>query len=151
MALASTKGWIQKPLQDHEGVLVGGLVVESGYVPEEDEEGNPSGRGQLRPSITGGGGTLPREDLAELCVQCALRLSHTAEEGAPALRVVRAAPGGGTAERPVVNYDTIIGGPKFRASQGTVNSANWGELLQPFGVIKESDPTDWRLLVDVTA
>jgi hypothetical protein len=91
---------------------------------------------------------MPREDLAELAVQCALRLSHTTEEGAPALRVVRVAPGGGTAERPVVNYDTIIGGPKFRASQGTVNSADWSEQLAPFGVIKKSDPNDFRLLVD---
>ena len=142
VTLASTKGWVQKTLQDHEGVLVGGLTVQSGYVPNEDGPG-----GTVVPAASAGG-VMPREDLAELAVQCALRLSYTAEEGAPPLRIVRAAPSSSTVERPVVNYDTILGGPKFRKAQGTVDSADWGELLAPFGVIKKSDPGDWRLLID---
>ena len=32
---------------------------------------------------------------------------------------------------------------------GVVSSADWTTLLEPFGVIKASDPNDWRLLVDV--
>ena len=43
----------------------------------------------------------------------------------------------------------MIGGPKFRARQGTVQSADWSALLAPFGVIKVSSPGDRRLLVDV--
>ena len=81
-------------------------------------------------------------------VQCALRCSHTADEGAPPLRVVRCAGGGEVAERPVQNYDSILGGPKFRKSQGTINSADWTELLAPFGVVKKDDPEDFRLLID---
>jgi hypothetical protein len=141
-----TKGWVQKPIQDHEGVLVGGVVLRPGY--EYDDDGN--GRQvSLDTASDGGQSLLPLEDLAEVAVQCALRLSHTEEEGAPPLRVVRVSADDRTlAERPVVNYDTVIGGPKFRASQGTVSSADWTEMLKPFGVTKRSDPNDWRLLID---
>ena len=93
------------------------------------------------------------EDLAELAVQCALRLSRTYEEGAPRVRVLRVAPdksNGATAERPVQTYDSVIAGPKFRAAQGTVQSGAWSELLAPFGVVKASDPDDWRRLVSVS-
>ena len=145
VTLESSKGWVQKPIQDHEGVLIGGIGVQSGYSVNVDEDGAVTT--SVLPT-SGPAGALPREDFAELAVQCALRLSHTADEGAPKLRVVRAFPSGDSTERPFVNYDTIIGGPKFRASQGTVNSADWSTLLAPFGVVKKSDPEDWRLLVD---
>ena len=39
VTLASTKGWVQKPVQDHEGVLVGSLSVQSGYEVKVDEDG----------------------------------------------------------------------------------------------------------------
>ena len=89
---------------------------------------------------------LAREDIAELAVQCALRLSRTEDEGCPSLRVIRVCVDGGLKQRPKVNYDAIIGGPKTRARLGTVNSADWSSLLAPFGVVRESDPNDWRLL-----
>ena len=129
VSIASTKGWVQKTVQDHEGVLEGGVA--------------------LAADDMAAGGVLAREDLAEVVVQCALRLSLTPEEGAPLLRVIRVAPSADTAEREVQNYDSVIGGPKFRAKQGTVVSADWSDALKPFGVIKKSDPDDWRLLVDV--
>jgi len=143
--LCSTKGWIQDTsVQDHEGVLVSGLDTQPGYVVVD-------GEGALVPcAVSGGGETImAREDLAELAVQCALRLSHTEAEGAPPLRVVRASPDAVVASRPVRNYDSLLGGPKFRAAQGTVQSADWSKLLAPFGVIRASDPQNMRTLIAV--
>ena len=50
----------------------------------------------------------------------------------------------------MVNYESTIGGPKTRAALGTAQSANWGELLAPFGVVRKQDPNDWRVLLPVT-
>eukprot|EP00310_Coccolithus_braarudii_P016294 CAMPEP_0183337594 /NCGR_PEP_ID=MMETSP0164_2-20130417/5175_1 /TAXON_ID=221442 /ORGANISM="Coccolithus pelagicus ssp braarudi, Strain PLY182g" /LENGTH=320 /DNA_ID=CAMNT_0025507303 /DNA_START=1 /DNA_END=963 /DNA_ORIENTATION=+ len=142
VTLASTKGWVQEPVQDHEGVLVNGISVQQGYAWDDEK-----GIGTVLP-CSGAVDAMAREDFAELCVQCALRLSHTADESAPPLRVVRVSPGSVTVQRPIVNSNSVIGGPKLRAAQGTVESADWSALLAPFGVIKESDSDDWRLLVD---
>jgi len=146
-SLVTTKGWVQKTLQDHEGILTAGVRLAPGYAIDEE------GEGALLPSddaSSAGGASLPREDLAEVAIQCALRLSHTAAEGAPPLRVVRVTSSDAPmASRPLKNYDSVIAGPKFRARQGTVKSADWTQQLAPFGVIKASDPDDWRLLIDV--
>lgn len=44
VALASTKGWVQKPVQDHEGVLAGSISVQSGYEVKVDEDGGVTTR-----------------------------------------------------------------------------------------------------------
>ena len=44
----------------------------------------------------------------------------------------------------------MIAGPKFRKAQGVVSSADWSAVLAPFGVVRESDPADWRRLVSVS-
>jgi hypothetical protein len=30
-----------------------------------------------------------------------------------------------------------------------VESADWGALFAPFGVVRESDPADWRVLREI--
>lgn len=145
VALASTKGWVCPPLQDHEGALLGALAVRDGWEPAADD----SAEGRLAAEAPASG-SLAREDLAELVVQCALRLSRTGAEGAPALRVLRVSPAASERkERPVANYDTVIGGPKSRQRAGTVLSGDWSELLAPFGVVRRSDPADGRVLIGV--
>ena len=37
--VAATKDWVQKALQDHEGVLVGGVAAQPGYVVDEEGVG----------------------------------------------------------------------------------------------------------------
>ena len=102
------------------------------------------------------GGSLPREDFAELAVQCALRLSRTAEDGAPAVRVVRVSPSSGDeslVERPLSGstYEGRLAGPKARKRMGVVRSADWVTLLSPFGITRRVDPYDNRVLIDVDA
>lgn len=101
-----------------------------------------------------GGASIPREDLAELTVQCALRLARTPAEGAPPLRVVRVAPvDAPLAERPLSasTYDGLLAGPKGRKRMGVVRSADWATLLLPFGVVRVANPRDYRELIDATA
>ena len=150
IALQTTAGWSCGQLQDHEGELQTPLAVRSGLTrPEAAEATNgaeaaeagatAAAAAELVPSAAQGGGSLPREDFAELVLQYALRCSRSAAEGAPALRVVRVAPAresGQLTERAVVNYESVIGGPKTRARLGTAQSADWGELLAPFGVVR---------------
>ena len=101
----------------HEGELLGPLAVRSGWGrvaakegDEEVEEGSLLGGG---PSLAADA-VVAREDVAELVVQCALRLARDETEGAPPLRVVRIAPatpeGGKRKERMRQSYDTVIGG-----------------------------------------
>ena len=72
---------------------------------------NPKPKPNPKPPEVGSQRTLPREDFAELVLQYALRCARFKEEGAPALRVVRVAPAPeGMVERPVVNYESVIGG-----------------------------------------
>ena len=142
VSLVSTPNWVQAPLQDHEGILSAGVSLSSGWDGEESK---------LIPT-SGGGGPMAREDFAEIVFQVALRLPRAEAEGAPPLRVIRVAPeeGGDSSlvERPRQNYDSIIGGPKFRARLGTDASADWVSLLSPFGRVRQSDPNDFRLLLD---
>lgn len=140
VALASSKGWVQNTgVQDHDGELSAPMSVFSGLGDE----------GQLL-SVPAASGTMAREDFCELAVQCALRLGRDASEGAPPVRIVRASPAGGQlVERPLNTYDRVIAGPKGRARLGMVNSADWSALLAPFGVVKEPDPADWRMLRSV--
>ena len=140
--IASSKGWVQNTNdQSFEGTLSAALSVSGGY----DQEGK-------RLVDVSGGGVLAREDFAEVTVQCALRLARDASEDAPSVRVLRVSPGAGTLEeRPVATYDAILGGPKTRKRLGTVSSANWDEMLAPFGVVRTSNPNDFRELVDVNA
>ena len=126
--------------------------MRNGLAEEDEAAGEaPEAPAQLLPSPeVGSQRTLAREDFAELVLQYALRCARFKEEGAPALRVVRVAPAPeGMVERPVVNYESVIGGPKTRAALGTAQSADWGELLAPFGVVRQSDPNDWRVLVEI--
>ena len=142
--LKTTPGWVQAPLQDHEGILTAPLALEVGW---DDEEATllPSRR-RASPTDTS---TIAREDFAELAFQVALRLPRAREEGAPRLRVLRVSPGDDAlVERPRQNYDAVIGGPKTRARLGTDASADWVSLLSPFGPVRRSDPEDWRLLLD---
>ena len=37
--VAATKDWVQKALQDHEGVLVGGVAAQPGYVVDDEGVG----------------------------------------------------------------------------------------------------------------
>ncbi len=145
--VASTPGWVCQPLQDHDGSLLGPLAVRDGWDAE-------AGALVPSPAAAGGASTAPlaREDVAELAVQCALRLARTPDEGSPTLRVLRVSRGlDGLTERPRNTYDAVIGGPKTRARLGQVSSADWSTLLGPFGVVRETDPADWRCLVDISS
>ena len=179
VTLATTDGWRCGEVQDHEGELQQGLAVRSGIEPppeaKADDEGAeapppppPTAPAVLLPSPAGVASagaslSLAREDFAELTLQTMLRCARTADEGAPALRVLRVAPGGGggggsggggaggageLTERARNNYDANFGA-KSRKRLGTVNSADWTALLAPFGVVRKSDPDDWRNLISV--
>lgn len=173
VTLATTAGWRCGEIQDHEGELQQALAVRSGLEPppeaeaaddgsEEEGEGAeappapPPAPAVLLPTPAGtapAGASLAREDFAELTLQTMLRCARTADEGAPALRVLRVAPGGGAAggeltERARNNYDANFGA-KSRKRLGTVSSADWTSLLEPFGVVRKSDPDDWRNLISV--
>ncbi|KOO30030.1 hypothetical protein Ctob_006320 [Chrysochromulina tobinii] len=144
VTVASTPGWVCEPLQDHDGSLLGPLAVRDGWDAPASALLPSSAAAASR---TGTGTTLAREDIAELAVQCALRLARTPAEGCPPLRVLRVSRGlGGLTDRPRNTYDAVIGGPKTRERLGRVSSADWSGLLGPFGVVRETDPTDWRLL-----
>ena len=144
ITVASTPGWVCEPLQDHDGSLLGPLAVRDGWDAPASALLPSSAAAASR---TGTGTTLAREDIAELAVQCALRLARTPAEGCPPLRVLRVSRGlGGLTDRPRNTYDAVIGGPKTRARLGRVSSADWSGLLGPFGVVRETDPADWRLL-----
>ena len=122
MALQTTKDWVCKQLQDHEGEVAAPLAVRSGVErPAEEalEEGEvpmePAAPPTLLPppaDAAGAGGSLPREDFAELTLQCVLRCARTAAEGAPPIRVLRV-------RRPVQNgahplYGLVSAGPEPR-------------------------------------
>mmetsp|Transcript_20554 Transcript_20554/g.51109 ORF Transcript_20554/g.51109 Transcript_20554/m.51109 type:complete len:446 (-) Transcript_20554:138-1475(-) len=82
---------------------------------------------------------LSMHDLAEVCVQCALRLPITSSSGN--VRVVRVTPidaeegqessSLGT-ERPNMDYFTLTGGPKAKAKAGTITSVDWPKVLSCF-------------------
>lgn len=81
---------------------------------------------------------LSRHDLAEVCIQCALRLpssSTNENENQPRIRVVRVTPRSleeeGT-ERPNQNYFSMTGGPKAKAKAGVVTSVDWVQTLSCF-------------------
>jgi hypothetical protein len=136
--------------QDHDGALIGPLAVRNGW--KIDEKGDGALLQPLTPAAEPV--TLSREDLAELAVQCALRLSRDESEGcaeAGVCRVLRVGRGSSNLlqERPTRNYDSVIGGAKTRERLGSIKSADWSSLLAPFGVVRESDPNDWRLLREV--
>lgn len=155
VTLQSTPGWVCGQLQDHEGEVQSPLAVRSGIAPstttDSDSEAPPPSPQLLPSPAASAAQALPREDFAELVLQYALRCARGSDEGAPPLRVVRVAPaqGGGLTERAVMHYDAVIGGPKTRKRLGTVQSADWGALLAPFGVVRESSADDWRVLVEV--
>ena len=149
--VASTRGWVcSMEQQDHDGALIGPLAVRNGW--KIDEKGDGALLQPLTPAAEPV--TLSREDLAELAVQCALRLSRDESEGcaeAGVCRVLRVGRGASNLlqERPTRNYDSVIGGAKTRERLGSIKSADWSSLLAPFGVVRESDPNDWRLLREV--
>ncbi len=128
--------------QDHEGALVGAIDVRSGL----DKDGD------LLSAPARASSALATEDAAELLVQCALRLSRDVDEGAPPVRVLRVGPAArGTdalAERKLQNYDTEISGRARKAAK-SVSSADWSVLLEPFGVVRRSDPDDRRVLIEL--
>lgn len=99
---------------------------------------------------------ISRHDLAEVCVQCALRLPTITTTGAaatPGVRVVRVTPlsagdettgtknnnnnnnnnPSSTAElRPNLDYFSLTGGPGAKAKAGFVTSVNWTRTLSCF-------------------
>lgn len=82
--------------------------------------------------------TISLHDLAEVCVQCALRLPTTNENNS-AVRVVRVtamdegseSDSTGT-DRPNSDYFTLTGGPKAKAKAGVVSSVDWTKTLSCF-------------------
>jgi len=52
------------------------------------------------------------------------------------------------AERKLQNYDTEISGRARKAAK-SVSSADWSVLLEPFGVVRRSDPNDRRVLIEL--
>jgi len=80
---------------------------------------------------------LSRHDLAEVCVQCALRLptNSSDESNNQRIRVVRVTPTSlqeeGT-ERSNQDYFSMTGGPKAKARAGTVTSVDWVQTLSCF-------------------
>mmetsp|Transcript_30563 Transcript_30563/g.72097 ORF Transcript_30563/g.72097 Transcript_30563/m.72097 type:complete len:446 (-) Transcript_30563:98-1435(-) len=94
--------------------------------------------------------SLSRHDLAEVCVQCALRLPSgpNGNGNSQRLRVVRVIPcgtdqtGEGSSEwteRPNQNYFSMMGGKKSKAREGTVSSVNWVNTLAPLVVCDNGD------------
>jgi hypothetical protein len=85
--------------------------------------------------------TLSRHDLAEVCVQCALRLPTTSSTSpANSVRIVRVAPKTAQAsanddkitERPNADYFSMMGGPKAQIKAGVVTSVDWIKTLSCF-------------------
>ncbi len=83
--------------------------------------------------------TISRHDLAEVCVQCALRLPTNSEETKPLVRIVRVATTAANeeselaeTERPNSDYFTLTGGPKAKAKAGVVSSVDWTKTLSCF-------------------
>lgn len=87
---------------------------------------------------------LSRQDLAEVCVQCALRLPTVGSSSSSysPVRVVRVAPVVDDAskdadhsertERPNRDYFTLTGGPKAKAKACVVTSVDWTKTLSCF-------------------
>lgn len=77
---------------------------------------------------------LSMHDLAEVCVQCALRLPIR-DDTNNQVRVVRVSPIDDTeeaheaTERPNNDYFTLTGGSKAKAKAGVVSSVDWGRTL----------------------
>lgn len=84
-SVSSTSGWVcSMEQQDHDGALLGPLAVRSGWQTDETGE-----NGALLPPLTAAPAEIAREDLAELAVQCALRLSRESSEGCAEAGVCR--------------------------------------------------------------
>lgn len=93
-------------------------------------------------------------------MQCATRCARTPAEAAPRIRVLRVAPCGvddctaasALVERAVSEstYEGRLAGPKGRKRMGVIQSADWGELLAPFGVVRKVDAYDNRVLIDAS-
>ncbi|VEU34145.1 unnamed protein product [Pseudo-nitzschia multistriata] len=160
--------WKSLRPQDLEGELLQAVSVRRDPVAER-RGGGPSGDNGSRARLAAAsadyiatdsakGLPLSRQDLAEVCVQCALRLPTTppapteepgtdvdadtgsAPTGTPTLRVVRVIPRGTEraardgidwTERPNKNYFAMMGGKKAKAREGTVASADWARTLEP--------------------
>jgi hypothetical protein len=80
---------------------------------------------------------LSRHDLAEVCIQCALRLptNNSDESNNQRIRVVRVSPTSldeEVTERPNQDYFSMTGGPKAKARAGTVTSVDWVQTLSCF-------------------
>ena len=88
---------------------------------------------------------VPQPCSIALCVRARLALRHALDVG------VCVCVGGGPPKSDAEPAGAqVIAGPKFRKAQGVVRSADWSAVLAPFGVVRESDPADWRCLVSVS-
>jgi len=91
--------------------------------------------------------TISRHDLAEVCVQCSLRLpskigtdGNFDNAGGGRVRIVRVSPVVETVdeeshfgtERPNADYFSRMGGKKAKAKAGFVNSVDWAKTLSCF-------------------
>ena len=130
--------WVSMRPQDLEGELSEPLSIRDGTRDPPAADGGAGRSAGRRPP------SLSRRDLAEVCVQCALRLPTSAamvdgedggEEAGARLRVVRVAPRGAVAdeagsvallERPNEDYFSRTGSG---ATAGVVASADWPGAL----------------------
>ena len=111
VGLVADAGWASKRPQDLEGELSTSVSVAPGL---DDPDATPTGGLQV-------------EDLAEVAIQCALRLPREP------CRVVRVAGGGQLSTRPNANYFAQIGGELSKAREGDVDSVDWVATLAALG------------------
>eukprot|EP00536_Pseudo-nitzschia_multiseries_P003486 jgi/Psemu1/301991/fgenesh1_kg.54_\ len=157
-------GWKSARPQDLEGELSQAIAVRDAtkdFVASSGNSGNPSSDNGSQARLAAAsadyintdmtkGLSLSRHDLAEVCVQCALRLptnpapTPTGADNDCRLRVVRVIPFGTDqkedtewTERPNQNYFSMMGGKKSKAREGTVTSVNWVNTLGP--LVADSD------------
>jgi len=135
VAVAATRGWYSILPQDLEGELTATLQVRDGLGQIDEPIAEDAYAEPLppllpeRPPVPGP--PLAAEDLAEVLVQCALRLDRTAADGAPRLRLLRVAPLSAAAEsagliRPDcrVAVNGLADATEFNGQLGTVLRAD---------------------------
>lgn len=128
--------WNSRRAQDLEGELSRPVAVRNGAADCFAEEAAAAYDEDAVPPFAGAPAAMSRPDLAEVCVQCALRLSARRSKGEDgAVRVVRARPGGGEGgkERPNEDYFTRTGGTQAEV----VASVDWARALRCFGRVRE--------------
>lgn len=127
--------WSSLRPQDLEGELTQPVAVVSGSSSREetDDDALITLRGKVKIE-----GDLSRHDLAEVCLQCALRLDRDEADGSSGgTRIVRVIPGGSGSVRMNADYFSRTGGKKAKERAGTVTSVDWGSTLACFGDVRD--------------